>query len=58
MKTLIICNDPPYGPERSWNGLRLAGALAGRPRWRCAADRIPSKNTRRRCLMAITSWTG
>jgi len=25
MKTLVICNDPPYGTERSWNGLRLAG---------------------------------
>jgi uncharacterized protein involved in oxidation of intracellular sulfur len=31
MNFLIICNDPPYGTERSWNGLRLAGALAGRP---------------------------
>ncbi len=30
MKNLIICNDPPYGTERSWNGLRLAGALARR----------------------------
>ncbi len=30
MKTLVICNDPPYGTERSWNGLRLAGALARR----------------------------
>ena len=30
MKTLIICNDPPYGTERSWNGLRLAGALSKR----------------------------
>jgi len=30
MRTLIICNDPPYGTERSWNGLRLAGALAER----------------------------
>lgn len=30
MKTLIICNDPPYGTERSWNGLRLAGSLARR----------------------------
>ena len=30
MKALIICNDPPYGSERSWNGLRLAGALARR----------------------------
>jgi len=27
MKTLIILNDPPYGTERSYNGLRLAGAL-------------------------------
>ena len=27
-KTLIILNDPPYGSERSYNGLRLAGALA------------------------------
>jgi uncharacterized protein involved in oxidation of intracellular sulfur len=30
MKTLVICNDPPYGTERSYNGLRLAGALARR----------------------------
>jgi uncharacterized protein involved in oxidation of intracellular sulfur len=30
MKALIICNDPPYGTERSWNGLRLAGALSKR----------------------------
>ena len=27
-KTLIILNDSPYGSERSYNGLRLAGALA------------------------------
>ena len=27
MKTLIILNDPPYGTERSFNGLRLAGSL-------------------------------
>lgn len=30
MKTLFILNDPPYGSERSYNGLRLAGALAKR----------------------------
>jgi uncharacterized protein involved in oxidation of intracellular sulfur len=30
MKTLIILNDPPYGTERSYNGLRLAGAVAKR----------------------------
>ncbi|NDU93083.1 MAG: hypothetical protein G3I10_10875 [Ferrovum sp.] len=30
MKTLFILNDPPYGTERSYNALRLAGTLAGR----------------------------
>lgn len=30
MKTLFILNDPPYGTERSYNGLRLAGSLAKR----------------------------
>ena len=29
-KTLVILNDPPYGTERSYNGLRLAGALSTR----------------------------
>lgn len=28
MKALIILNDPPYGTERSYNGLRLALSLA------------------------------
>ena len=28
MKMLLILNDPPYGTERSYNGLRLAGSLA------------------------------
>lgn len=28
MKYLFILNDPPYGTERSFNGLRLAGSLA------------------------------
>lgn len=27
MKTLFILNDAPYGTERSYNALRLAGAL-------------------------------
>ena len=30
MKVLILLNDPPYGTERSYNGLRLAGSLARR----------------------------
>jgi uncharacterized protein involved in oxidation of intracellular sulfur len=29
-KTLFILNDAPYGTERSYNALRLAGALAKR----------------------------
>jgi uncharacterized protein involved in oxidation of intracellular sulfur len=29
-KTLFILNDPPYGTERSYNALRLAGALTKR----------------------------
>ena len=28
MKHLIVLNDPPYGTERSFNGLRMAHALA------------------------------
>lgn len=27
MKIVLILNDPPYGSERSYNGLRLAHAL-------------------------------
>lgn len=30
MKVLLILNDPPYGTERSYNGLRLAGSLSKR----------------------------
>ncbi len=29
-KTLFILNDAPYGTERSYNGLRLAGSLVKR----------------------------
>ena len=28
MKTLFILNDAPYGSERTYNGLRLAGAMS------------------------------
>lgn len=30
MNILIILNDPPYGTERSYNGLRLAKALSNK----------------------------
>jgi hypothetical protein len=32
MNYLIILNDPPYGAERSYNGLRLANSLGQRRR--------------------------
>ncbi|MFZ3018725.1 MAG: DsrE family protein [Gallionella sp.] len=28
MKTLLILNDAPYGSERTYNGLRIAGTLS------------------------------
>ena len=31
MNVLVLVNDPPYGTERCYNALRLAGALAKRP---------------------------
>ena len=30
VKILVVLNDPPYGTERAYNGLRLAYALARR----------------------------
>ncbi len=30
MNILVVLNDPPYGSERVWNGIRLASALARR----------------------------
>lgn len=30
MNVLFILNDPPYGTERSYNGLRLAGSISKR----------------------------
>ena len=31
MHALLILNDPPYGTERTYNGLRLGLALAKTP---------------------------
>lgn len=36
--TLFILNDAPYGNERAYNGLRLAGALAARKASQCACS--------------------
>ena len=38
MKFLFILNDAPYGTERSYNGLRLAGRWASRRTTKCASS--------------------
>lgn len=38
MKVLITLNDGPYGSERSYNGLRLAGSLEEWTAWTLEAD--------------------
>ena len=47
MMVLIVLNDAPYGTERTYNGLRLAGSLAQREGveikladWTLAADHV------------------
>ena len=40
-RTLLILNDPPYGTERSYNGLRLAGSLAKREGQAVLTDPTP-----------------
>jgi uncharacterized protein involved in oxidation of intracellular sulfur len=32
MKTLFVLNDPPYGSERTYNGVRLAASLSNAER--------------------------
>ena len=42
MKTLFILNGAPYGDERTYNGMRLAGALTRKTEavedWQVARD--------------------
>lgn len=40
MNYLLIVNDPPYGSERSYNGLRLANSLAKDEKSRVAVSRM------------------
>jgi len=47
MHYLFILNDPPYGTERSYNGLRLA--TAGTPPCALAGQTTPRD---------ITTWSG
>ncbi len=51
-KTLFILNDAPYGTERSYNALRLAGSPA-----RGMADAELAEGARRGTLSQLTDWT-
>lgn len=62
MKYLFILNDPPYGTERSYNGLRLARELRKDPtggnevRVFLLGDAAAcAKRGQRRCRKAITT---
>lgn len=58
-KTLFILNDPPYGTERSYNALRLAGSLSKREGEEVKAflaDAELTDTTHRSSLEELTSW--
>lgn len=58
-KTLFILNDPPYGTERNYNALRLAGSLAKREgeqvKGFLSATRQAPERQARKCHKAITT---
>jgi sulfur relay (sulfurtransferase) complex TusBCD TusD component (DsrE family) len=60
-KTLFILNDSPYGTERNYNALRLAGSLAKREGEQVKvfliADGELSDATHRSSLDQLTDWT-
>ncbi len=58
---LLILNDPPYGTERTYNGLRLAAALSkrddGEVRVFLMVTPWPPRWPTRNCLTATTTST-
>ena len=65
MKTLLILNDPPYGTERSYNGLRLARELLRDPAGGAQvkvflglADAELAKGCARSSMAELAAWTG
>ena len=60
MKTLFVLNDPAYGTERSYNGLRLANALAKRNPLQATDAWTRQSTTTRSVSIAPTepSWLG
>jgi uncharacterized protein involved in oxidation of intracellular sulfur len=62
MKTLLILNDPAYGTERSYNGLRLVGSLAKRDdsdvRVFLIDDAVTCEMAGQKVPDELTDWTG
>ncbi len=54
MNVLLTLNDPPYGTERSYNGLRLAGAL----KVFLLGDAVACGKRAKRRPKAGTTWSG
>ena len=61
MTYLFILNDPPYGTERSYNGLRLARVLSkyegNEIRVFLLSDSALCAKAARRCPRATTIWS-
>lgn len=63
MSILFILNDPPYGTERCYHALRLAGALLKQdPKPEITvflmADAVVAARRDRRRPRATTTWSG
>lgn len=54
--TLFILNDGPHGTERSYNALRVAGALSAREGEHVRVF-LMADGVQRRTLAELTSWT-
>ena len=62
MRFVLILNDPPYGTERSYNGLRLASSLVSKEgtelRVFLIGDAVGWLGQGRRPQTVTTTWTG
>ena len=62
MQYLIVLNDPPYGTEHSYNGLRLATPLVKGVCGSCMDARginpgMLAEGAHRSSMAELTSWT-
>jgi sulfur relay (sulfurtransferase) complex TusBCD TusD component (DsrE family) len=55
-KVLFVLNDPPYGTEKCFNGLRLAREIAGLDA-RGITDNLLVEGVHRSTLEELGNWT-